>query len=125
MSRLLVDRIIEGDCVAVMAALPERRVDLMLADSHCHLQLNGDPHWPSNSLVDAADDHWDRLGSFRASPRSAPRRVSLDQLGGRRPLEPGEVMVSPNSHHTARMRADDSMLAERTAHSDGVHLCLL
>ncbi len=125
MSRLLVDRIIEGDCVAGMVALPEGCVDRVFADSPCHLQLNGDPHRPNNSVVDAADDNWDRFGSFRLPPRSAPRRASPGQLGERRPLEPGEVMASPNSHQTAQVRADGSMLAERTAHSDGVHLCLL
>jgi len=125
MSRLLVNRIIEGDCVAGLAARPEGCVDLAFADSPCHLQLNGDPHRPDNSVVDAADNNWDRSGSFRLPPRSAPRRVSPGQLGERRPLEPGGVMASPDSHHTAQVRADGSMLAERTAHSDGVHLCLL
>ncbi len=124
MSRLLQDRIIEGDCVAAMAALPEC-VDLVFADPPYHLQLKGGPHRPNNSLVDAADDHRDQFGSFRLPPRSAPSRASLGHLVERRPLEPGEVLVSPNGHHTARVRADGSMSAARTALSDGVPLCLL
>ena len=123
MSRLLLDRIIEGDCVAKMAALPEGCVDLVFADPPYHLQLKSGPHRPNNSVVDAADDHWDRFDSFRSPPRSAPSRASLGHLVERRPLEPGEVPVSLNGHHTARMRADGSMLAARTARSDGVPLC--
>jgi DNA modification methylase len=84
MSKLLLDRIIDGDCVAKMAALPEGCVDLMFADPPYQLHLNGDLHRPGNSLVDAVDDHL-----------------------------------------TARVRANGSMLATRTAHSNGVSLCLL
>ena len=54
MSRLLLDRIIEGDCVAKMAALPEGCVDLVFADPPYHLQLKSGPHRPKNSVVDAA-----------------------------------------------------------------------
>ena len=125
MSKLPLDRIIEGDCVAEMAALPEGCVDLGFADPPYHLQFKGGPHRPNNSVVDVADDHWDRIDSFRSPPRSAPSRASLGYLVERRPLEPGEVLVSPNGHHTARVRADSSMLAARTALSDGVPLCLL
>ncbi len=125
MSKLPLDRIIEGDCVAGMVALPEGCVDRVFADSPCHLQLNGDPHRPNNSVVDAADDNWDRFGSFRLPPRSAPRRASPGQLGERRPLEPGEVMASTNSHQNAQVRADGSMLAAQIAHSDGALPCQL
>ena len=84
MNRLLLDRIIEGDCVAKMAALPEGSVDLIFADPPYHLQLNGDLHRPNNGLVDAADDHWDRFDSFRSPPRSAPSGASLGHLVERR-----------------------------------------
>ncbi len=40
MSRLLLDRIIEGDCVANMAALPERCAGLVIADPSYNLQLS-------------------------------------------------------------------------------------
>jgi len=66
MSKLPLDRIIEGDCVAGMAALPEGSVDLVFADPPYNLQLKGDLHRPNNSLVDAVDDHWDQFESFRA-----------------------------------------------------------
>ncbi len=66
MSKPPLDRIIEGDCVAGMAALPEGSVDLVFADPPYNLQLRGDLHRPNNSLVDAVDDHWDQFESFRA-----------------------------------------------------------
>ena len=90
MSRLLLDRIIDGDCGANLAARPDGCVDPVFADPPYHLQLNGDLHQIDNSPADA-----------------------------------GVVLVSPNGHLTARVRADGSMLAARTAHSDGVPLCLL
>jgi modification methylase len=66
MSKALRDRIIEGDCVASMAALAEESVDLVFADPPYNLQLKGDLHRPNNSLVDAVDDDWDRFDSFAA-----------------------------------------------------------
>jgi modification methylase len=58
------DRIIVGDCVAEMAALPEKSVDLVFADPPYNLQLGGDLLRPDNSKVDAVDDEWDRFASF-------------------------------------------------------------
>jgi modification methylase len=66
MSKLPLDKIIEGDCVAGMAALPEESIDLIFADPPYNLQLKGDLHRPNNSLVDAVNDHWDQFDSFRA-----------------------------------------------------------
>jgi hypothetical protein len=125
MSRLLLHRIIEGDSVAGMVALPDGCVDLMFADPPCHLQLKGGLHRPNNSLVDVVDDHWDRFDCFRSPPRSTPSHASLGRLVERRPLEPGEVLVSFNGHQTARRRTNGSMSSARTARSDGVPLCLL
>ncbi len=90
MSRLRLDRIIDGDCVANMAARPEGCVDPVFSDPPCHLQLDGGLHRPGNSRVDVVD-----------------------------------VLVSPDDHLTAHARADGSMLAARTAHSNGVPPCLL
>ena len=58
------DRIIVGDCVAEMAALPEGSVDLVFADPPYNLQLGGELLRPDNSKVDAVDDDWDKFGSF-------------------------------------------------------------
>ncbi len=66
MTKLPLDRVIEGDCVAGMAALPEGSVDLVFADPPYNLQLKGELHRPNNSRVDGVDDDWDRFESFRA-----------------------------------------------------------
>lgn len=63
------DRIIVGDCVEALAALPARSVDLIFADPPYNLQLGGELHRPDNSRVDAVDDDWDRFDSFEAYDR--------------------------------------------------------
>ena len=61
-----VDTIIQGDCLAELAKLPDRSVDLVVADPPYNLQLGGDLLRPDNSKVDAVDDHWDQFASFAA-----------------------------------------------------------
>ena len=63
---IMVDTIIEGDCLAELGKLPERSVDLVFADPPYNLQLGGELLRPDNSKVDAVDDHWDRFASFQA-----------------------------------------------------------
>ena len=57
------DRIIAGDCVAEMAALPQACVDVVFADPPYNLQLEGELRRPNNSKVDAVDDEWDQFAS--------------------------------------------------------------
>ena len=59
-----IDRVVEGDCVEKMRALPEGCVDLIFADPPYNLQLKGELRRPDNSKVDAVDDHWDQFSSF-------------------------------------------------------------
>jgi modification methylase len=60
------ETIINGDCIAELAKLPDRCVDLVFADPPYNLQLGGDLLRPDNSKVDAVDDHWDQFASFAA-----------------------------------------------------------
>ncbi len=62
---LPVNQIIEGDCVQVMAALPEKSVDLIFADPPYNLQLRNELWRPNMTRVDAVDDHWDQFSSLR------------------------------------------------------------
>jgi modification methylase len=102
MSKLPLDRIIEGDCVAAMAALPEGSVDLVFADPPYNLQLKGDLHRPNNSLVDAVDDHWDQFDSFRAYDEFT--RAWLTEA--RRVLKPdGAIWVIGSYHNIFRVGA--------------------
>ncbi len=58
------DRIIEGDCVERMNALPEKCVDLVFADPPYNLQLGGELTRPDQSRVDAVDADWDKFDAF-------------------------------------------------------------
>ncbi|QMW21796.1 site-specific DNA-methyltransferase [Sandaracinobacteroides saxicola] len=80
----MLNRIIMGDCVAAMDALPEKSVDLVFADPPYNLQLGGDLRRPDGSMVDAVTDDWDRFDSFADYDRftrdwlRAARRVLKD-----------------------------------------------
>ena len=56
--------ILQGDCIAEMARLPEKRVDMIFADPPYNLQLGGDLFRPEGSRVDAVDDDWDKFDSL-------------------------------------------------------------
>jgi modification methylase len=59
-----LDCVIEGDCLDVLAALPERSIDLVFADPPYNLQLTQELWRPNMTRVDAVDDEWDRFESF-------------------------------------------------------------
>ncbi|HEX8526868.1 site-specific DNA-methyltransferase [Allosphingosinicella sp.] len=61
-----VDRIIQGDCIAAMASLPDQCIDMVFADPPYNLQLGGDLFRPEGGRVDAVDDDWDKFASFAA-----------------------------------------------------------
>jgi modification methylase len=65
-ARLPLDKIIVGDCIDALGALPEASIDLVFADPPYNLQLNNELYRPDNSRVDAVDDDWDKFGSFAA-----------------------------------------------------------
>ena len=56
---LPIDEIILGDCVAEMAQLPDKCVDMIFADPPYNLQLGGDLFRPEGTRVDAVDNEWD------------------------------------------------------------------
>ena len=61
---LELDRIILGDCIAEMARLPDKCVDMIFADPPYNLQLGGDLLRPEGGKVDACDDDWDKFDSL-------------------------------------------------------------
>lgn len=63
---LPLDTILEGDCVAEMARLPDKSVDMIFADPPYNLQLGGDLFRPEGGKVDACDDDWDKFDSLGA-----------------------------------------------------------
>jgi modification methylase len=58
---LPLDQILVGDCIAEMARLPDKSVDMIFADPPYNLQLGGDLFRPEGSRVDAVDDEWDKF----------------------------------------------------------------
>ena len=42
MDHLPLDRVIEGDCLEILASLPDRCVDMIFADPPYNLQLGGE-----------------------------------------------------------------------------------
>ncbi len=61
---LPLDTAICGDCVTVLAGLPEASVDLIFADPPYNLQLNQELWRPNMTRVDGVNDAWDQFESF-------------------------------------------------------------
>ena len=57
-------RIIHGDCIAQMALLEAKSVDMIFADPPYNLQLGGDLFRPEGGRVDAVDNDWDKFDSL-------------------------------------------------------------
>jgi modification methylase len=60
----MTERIICGDCIEEMKALPASSVDLVFADPPYNMQLRNALVRPNNTLVSAVDDDWDKFASF-------------------------------------------------------------
>jgi modification methylase len=60
----LEHKVIDGDCLDLMATLPAGSVDLVFADPPYNLQLSGELHRPDNSRVDGVEEAWDKFADF-------------------------------------------------------------
>lgn len=58
MSNLPLDTILPGDCLEVLAGLPEKSVDLVFADPPYNLQLSQELWRPNQTRVDAVEDEF-------------------------------------------------------------------
>src|SRR5437764_6316487 len=88
-------RILLGDCVAHMAALPAGSVDMVFADPPYNLQLRQELKRPDDSRVDAVDEVWDKFASFEAY--DAFTRAWL--LACRRLMTPSATLWVIGSYH--------------------------
>ncbi len=66
---LPLDTILHGDCLRVLAGLPDQSVDLVFADPPYYLQLQNALLRPNQTEVDAVDDAWDQFDDFAAYDR--------------------------------------------------------
>ncbi len=79
-----LNRILPGDCLEILARLPDTSVDLVFADPPYNLQLAQELYRPNQTKVDAVDDGWDKFASFEEYDEftrawlSACRRVLKD-----------------------------------------------
>ena len=60
-----LNKIIQGNCIEVLAQLPENSVDIIFADPPYNLQLQKDLYRPNQSKVDGVFDKWDSFRSFQ------------------------------------------------------------
>src|SRR5262249_60768642 len=63
---LPVDQILQGDCIELLATLPEGSIDLIFADPPYNLQLRQELWRPNMTRVDGVDDAWDQFSDFTA-----------------------------------------------------------
>jgi modification methylase len=91
----VIDRILLGDCVESLKALPSSSVDLVFADPPYNLQLAGQLTRPDHSVVDAVDDAWDQFESFAVY--DAFTRAWLSEC--RRVLKPNGTLFVIGSYH--------------------------
>src|SRR6201996_6225483 len=102
MPNLPVGTVQQGDCIALMNALPENSVDLVFADPPYNMQLGGDLHRPDNSRVDGVDDDWDKFGSFNEYDKFTHEWLRA----ARRILKPdGAIWVIGSYHNIFRVGA--------------------
>ena len=120
---LPLDTIIEGDCIAAMARLPDKSVDMIFADPPYNLQLGGDLFRPEGGRVDAVDDDWDKFDSLaayddftrdwlsRGAAHPQGRRHDLgdrqlSQHLPRRVAAAGRRLLDPERHRLAQVEPD-------------------
>src|SRR5580765_6310939 len=92
---LPLDAILEGNCIAEMARLPDKCVDMIFADPPYNLQLGGDLFRPEGGRVDAVDDEWDKFETFEAYDKFT--RAWLAEA--RRILKPNGTLWVIGSYH--------------------------
>jgi modification methylase len=65
-TKLPLDRVLIGECVAEMNRLPAESVDMVFADPPYNLQLKGGLLRPNQTEVDGVDEAWDKFDDFAA-----------------------------------------------------------
>jgi modification methylase len=97
-----LDKVLVGDCVATMQALPAGSVDMIFADPPYNLQLKQELLRPNQSRVDGVEDAWDKIGDFAAYDRFS--RAWLESA--RHVLKPdGTIWVIGTYHNIFRLGA--------------------
>ena len=100
--KLYTDRILHGDCIEILAKLPENSVDLVFADPPYNLQLSQELWRPNRTHVEAVKEEWDKFTSFEAYDQFTHAWLS----GCRRVLkDTGTLWVIGTYHNIYRVGA--------------------
>ncbi len=94
-AKLPKNKVLLGDCIAQLQALPDESIDLVFADPPYNLQLDGDLLRPNNTRVDGVHQDWDKFKDFAAY--DAFSRAWLGQC--QRVLKPGGALWVIGSYH--------------------------
>jgi len=89
------NKILQGNCVEVLDALPACSVDMIFADPPYNLQLGGELLRPNNSRVDGVDNDWDHFEGFREYDRFSQQWLAA----ARRVLKPNGTLWVIGSYH--------------------------
>jgi modification methylase len=92
---LALDRVIVGDCIAAMNALPEGCADVVFADPPYNLQLRRDLQRPEGGMVAGVSEEWDLFDGFESY--DAFTRAWLK--AARRILKPDGTIWAIGSYH--------------------------
>jgi modification methylase len=92
---VIADRVIVGDCIEAMNALPEGCAELVFADPPYNLQLGGDLRRPEGGKVAGVSEEWDLFEGF--ATYDAFTRAWLK--AARRILKPDGAIWTIGSYH--------------------------
>ncbi|MBN2045882.1 MAG: site-specific DNA-methyltransferase [Anaerolineales bacterium] len=100
MDELPLGRVLHGNCLEILASLPERSVDLIFADPPYNLQLQDKLFRPNMTEVIGVDEHWDQFSSFAEYDA-----FSRDWLGECRRIlkDTGAIWVIGSYHNIFRL----------------------
>ena len=65
MKDLVLDEILQGDCVSVLKTLPDKSVDLIFADPPYFMQTEGELLRTSGEKFSGVEDEWDKFESLK------------------------------------------------------------
>ena len=101
-SSLSSNKILIGDCIDHMDALPSESVDMIFGDPPYNLQLAGDLHRPNNTRVNGVEENWDKFTDFAHYDDFTCRWLTAAQ----RILKPtGSIWVIGSYHNIFRVGA--------------------
>ncbi|TQR60627.1 DNA-methyltransferase, partial [Campylobacter troglodytis] len=65
MKDLVLDEILQGDCVQILKTLPDKSVDLIFADPPYFMQTEGELLRTSGEKFSGVEDEWDKFESLK------------------------------------------------------------